>query len=71
MIAGIVSRRSQDVRQFRHALGNPPHLAFPPEAPIVCTVLGIAIATTGKVTDADINTAFSQAVQKAMEKEKK
>lgn len=46
-------------------------IAFISTFVIVCTVLGIAIATTGRVTDADINTAFSQAVQKAMEKKEK
>jgi hypothetical protein len=46
-------------------------IAFVSTFVIVCTVLGIAIATTGKVTETDINTAFSQAVQKAMEKDKK
>jgi len=34
---------------------------------IVATVLGVAIATTGNVTDKNVNDAFSQAVQKALE----
>lgn len=38
---------------------------------IVATVLGVSIATTGKVTDLDITNAFGQAVQKALDDTKK
>ncbi len=46
-------------------------IAFVSTFVIVCSVLGIAIATTGKVTESDLATAFSQAVQKALEKNDK
>jgi len=46
-------------------------IAWASTVAIVATVLGVAIATTGKVTDIDINTAFSQAVQKALDENEK
>ena len=47
-------------------------IAWASTVAIVATVLGVAIATTGKVTDLDVTNAFSQAVQKALdEKDKK
>ena len=38
---------------------------------IVATVIGVAIASTGKVTDLDVTNAFGQAVQKALDDKEK
>jgi hypothetical protein len=46
-------------------------IAWASTVAIVATVLGVAIATTGKVTDLDITSAFSQAVQKALDEQNK
>jgi hypothetical protein len=46
-------------------------IAWSSTVAIVATVLGVAIATNGSVTETDVTNAFSQAVQKALHDKEK